>query len=144
MVSPLECAEEGAMTEIAVIMTAHNRREKTLACLRSLMAATEHATDVAYHVFLVDDGSTDGTSEAVAALALPLTIIRGDGDLYWNRGMVRAWESAMPADDSTASSCSTTTPSLDADAVAKLLSVSATMPIARSSSEPCVTLISGI
>jgi GT2 family glycosyltransferase len=124
MVSPLECAEEGAMTEIAVIMTAHNRRNKTVACLRSLMAATEHAADIACHVFLVDDGSTDGTSEAVAGLALPLTIIRGDGDLYWNRGMVRAWASAnafgrfdgfLLLNDDTL---------LDADAVAKLVSVS--------------------
>jgi GT2 family glycosyltransferase len=116
--------DEVAMTKIAVIMTAHNRREKTIASLRSLMAATELATEVNYHVFLVDDGSTDGTGEAVAALDLSLTITRGNGNLYWNRGMVRAWTSASAFGRFDGYLLLNDDTLLDADALVKLLSVS--------------------
>lgn len=87
------------MTNIAVLMTSHNRREKTVACVQSLQASATAVPDLSYHVFLVDDGSTDGTAEAVAELGLPVTIMQGDGDLFWNRGMVRAWQAALEADE---------------------------------------------
>jgi GT2 family glycosyltransferase len=45
-------------------------------------------------VFLVDDGSTDGTSDAVAAEFPKVRIIKGNGNLFWNRGMHLAWEVA--------------------------------------------------
>ncbi len=51
---------------IAVILTVHNRREKTVSCLRHLFAAAEAAEgSVSLTVFLTDDGCTDGTAEAV-------------------------------------------------------------------------------
>ena len=60
--------EEGfklRIMKIAVLMTCHNRCEKTLRCLHSL-----YCLDNSYHfsidVFLVDDGSTDNTSESVS------------------------------------------------------------------------------
>jgi GT2 family glycosyltransferase len=112
------------MTKIAVIMTAHNRREKTVTCLRSLMAAMEHARDAICHVFLVDDGSTDGTAEAVAALDMSVTIIRGAGDLYWNRGMVRAWASAQAFGRFDGFLLLNDDTLLDADALLQLLSIS--------------------
>jgi GT2 family glycosyltransferase len=45
-------------------------------------------------VYLVDDGSTDGTTEAVKRDFPSVKIIAGDGNLYWNRGMYVAWEAA--------------------------------------------------
>ena len=45
------------MNKIAAILTCHNRKEKTLACLHSLFSIIS-----TIDVFLVDDGSTDGTS----------------------------------------------------------------------------------
>ena len=88
------------MVQLAVIMTCHNRRAVTLRCLRSLDAAAKRSDGMSYHVYLTDDGSTDDTSAAVEALGLPVTILSGPGDLFWNRGMVRAWESAAVADTS--------------------------------------------
>lgn len=78
---------------IAVLLTCHNRREKTLACLRSLFNCpiTEgHAIDV----FLVDDGSTDNTAAAVKQNFQAVNIIPGNGKLFWNRGMHLAWQTA--------------------------------------------------
>lgn len=87
------------MPSIAVIMTCHNRREATVAALRSFAASADRTLGVAYRVFLVDDGSTDGTASAVASLEMPVTVIPGPGDLFWNRGMVRAWMAAQAHGD---------------------------------------------
>ena len=80
---------------IAVLMTCHDRRETTLACLRSLFAALGLADGADAAVFLVDDGSTDGTGEAVLAEFPQVRVVPGDGTLYWAKGMRRAWEAAV-------------------------------------------------
>ena len=52
------------MMKIAVLMTVHNRKEKTLMCLDNLFRQ-KVPNDIAVEVYLTDDGCTDGTSEAV-------------------------------------------------------------------------------
>lgn len=76
---------------IAVLMTCHNRVETTRRALRSLMA---HAvmSDLTMKVFLVDDGSTDGTGEM--AREMGCEVISADGSLFWCKGMRKAWETA--------------------------------------------------
>ena len=49
-------------------------------------------------VYLVDDGSTDGTSEAVQQEWTDVQVIRGDGTLFWNHGMRRAFSEAVKGD----------------------------------------------
>jgi GT2 family glycosyltransferase len=78
---------------IAVLLTCFNRKEKTLSCLKSLFAATLPSS-YKFEVFLVDDCSTDGTSVAIKEMYPHVHIIQGTGDLFWNRGMVRAWLTA--------------------------------------------------
>ncbi len=80
--------------KIAVLMTCHNRRQKTLACLGAL-AASRLPPDVALEVFLTDDGSSDGTADAVAARHRDVHLIPGDGSLYWNGGMRKAFAAAL-------------------------------------------------
>lgn len=77
---------------LSVVMTAHNRRELTLSALRALRAATPPG--VSTNIFLTDDGSTDGTGDAVRAEFPEAHIIVGDGNLYWNQGMLAAWKAA--------------------------------------------------
>lgn len=67
--------------------------------LRALQRAAQRVNDWHVRVFLTDDGSTDGTAAAASQVGLPLTVIRGNGQLYWNRGMVRAWQSAGASSD---------------------------------------------
>ncbi len=79
---------------IAVLLTCHNRKDKTISCLSSLFRATipsEYLLDI----FLTDDGSTDGTGDAVKELFPQVEVIRGDGNLFWAGGMRLAWERAM-------------------------------------------------
>lgn len=84
---------------IAVIITCHNRKEKTLHCLTNLFEAKKAYghNEVRLAVFLTDDGCTDGTAEAVDQLfdRHEIHIIKGDGSLYWAGGMRAAWREAL-------------------------------------------------
>lgn len=79
--------------KIAVLMTCHNRKETTVRCLRGLSSDVD--------VYLVDDGSTDGTGEAVREFSRGdrengrVRVIEGDGSLYWAKGMRLAWEESL-------------------------------------------------
>lgn len=77
---------------IAVIASCFNRRELTLGGLRALQQAMGNLD---YRVYLVDDGCTDGTGDAVRAAHPEVTLIAGDGSLYWNGGMRVAWKRAI-------------------------------------------------
>jgi len=81
------------MNNIAVLITCHNRKEKTIKCLENLFL---QSIDV--DVFLVDDGCTDGTSDMVKKQFPDVNIIKGDGTLFWNRGMYTAWCEAEKKD----------------------------------------------
>ncbi|MBD2773264.1 glycosyltransferase family 2 protein [Iningainema tapete] len=82
---------------LAVIMTCHNRRAKTLTCLEALYKQ-ELPSDVESQVYLVDDGSTDGTKEAVRACYPAVKVLLGNGNLFWNGGMRLAFASAIKSD----------------------------------------------
>lgn len=71
-------------------MTCHDRKQKTLACLVSLFRI---APDV--ELYLTDDGCTDGTPEEVHARFPKVNIIKGNGNLFWSRGMFTAWSEAV-------------------------------------------------
>lgn len=82
------------MTRIATLITCHNRKVKTLACLEALFENTL-PEGYSLDVILVDDGSTDGTGQAVRERYPQVKIIRGDGSLFWNRSMHLAFATAM-------------------------------------------------
>jgi GT2 family glycosyltransferase len=79
---------------ISVLITCHNRKNKTLECLRLLFLQSGLNNDFSIKVFLVDDASTDGTSEVIVTSFPEVRIIQGTGNLFWNRGMHLAWQVA--------------------------------------------------
>ena len=86
------------MSRIATLITCHNRKDKTLSCLAALfqnILPEGYALDV----YLVDDGSTDGTAHEVHEAFPQVNIIQGNGELYWNRGMHKAWQVAAQSHD---------------------------------------------
>ncbi|MER7899032.1 glycosyltransferase [Streptomyces sp. NPDC096046] len=72
---------------IAVLMTSHNRREKTLAALAALAAQRGLPQDTTVRTYLVDAGSTDGTPEAVRAAHPEVEVTTVGTDIYWSHGM---------------------------------------------------------
>ncbi len=83
---------------IAVLITCHNRKVKTLQCLKSLFN-NEIPHNYKIEVFLVDDGSTDGSGTEIKKIFPQVNIIVGDGNLFWNRGMNLAWKTAVDIRD---------------------------------------------
>jgi Predicted glycosyltransferases len=83
--------------KIAVLITCHNRKEKTLSCLSALYKCLL-PEGCSFSVYLVDDGCTDGTNESIRHQFPMVNIIQGNGNLYWNRGMHLAWKEAAKYD----------------------------------------------
>ena len=70
--------------QIAVIMTCFNRRSTTISCLRALH---KQKNSIDFDVYLTDDGSSDGTADAVKTEFPAVNILQGNGNLYWVGGM---------------------------------------------------------
>lgn len=89
--------------DIAVILTCFNRKAKTIACLEGLYSAQKAYSDaeISLSVYLTDDGCTDGTSQAVRDTFKDkdITIMQGDGSMYWAGGMRFAWKEALKKKD---------------------------------------------
>ena len=82
------------MCKIAVLITSYNRREKTLICLKTIMEQ-ETIPRLEFTIYLVDDNSSDGTTEAVSSRYPSVNIIKGTGQLFWAGGMRTAWREAL-------------------------------------------------
>lgn len=89
------------MVRIAILLSAYNRKDKTLACLESCQAQIESMKPDRNHefsIYLTEDACTDGTPEAVSERFPSVHIIHGTGHLFWNRGMCAAWSMAAEED----------------------------------------------
>lgn len=113
---------------IAVILACHDRRALTVRALEGVRASADAAgVDAVLTVF--DDGSTDGTAAALAALPFPVDRIAGDGSAYWARGMALAERRALTtAGDADALVWLNDDVDLDPDAVGRLIAAAATHP----------------
>ena len=80
------------MAKTCVIIPVHNRREVTLRCLRSLDAMGVFGWAEAV---IVDDGSTDGTGDAVRAEFPRAAVLSGDGHLWWGGAIRQGMDHAM-------------------------------------------------
>lgn len=84
--------------KIAVLITCHNRREKTIKCLKALHSIIL-PENTKLNIYLVDDGSTDGTKNEVEHKFPHVNVILGSGNLFWNKGMYLAWETATRTEE---------------------------------------------
>lgn len=84
-------------TRIAVLMTCHNRKSETLNALAALFRQ-EGLEGFSLSVYLVDDGSTDGTADAIRLLYPHIAILQGTGHLFWTGGMRLAFAAAVQQD----------------------------------------------
>jgi GT2 family glycosyltransferase len=74
---------------IAILITSYNRIDFTSKCVKNLLDF-----DINLDIFLVDDNSTDGTSSFILQNYPQVNLIKGSGNLFWTRGMNKAWKEA--------------------------------------------------
>lgn len=82
------------LTTVSIVIPVHNRKNMTLNCLRQLTYIDKEGTDIT--IIVVDDGSTDGTSQAIEIEYPGVVVLHGDGNLWWsgatNKGVMYAIE----------------------------------------------------
>ena len=78
---------------VEIVTPVHNRKAITLQCLRSLSHIEK--TGLTTHVIVVDDASTDGTSEEISRCFPDVEIVQGDGSLWYAGGTNRGIEAAL-------------------------------------------------
>ena len=78
---------------ITVLTPTYNRANLLPNLYNSLIAQEENN----FNWLIIDDGSTDGTSKILRNRfsAKPLHILSGNGNLYWNGGMINSWKAAI-------------------------------------------------
>lgn len=69
---------------VYIIIPVYNRKDLTLKCLEKLKNTGDSQR---YSVVVVDDGSTDGTGEAIQKFYPDTIVLPGDGDLWWTGAM---------------------------------------------------------
>lgn len=85
-------SQRHARIAVQVIIASHNRRPLTEQAIdRALSLTGEY--DV--RVYLFDDGSTDGTREAVRSRGEAVHLIEGDGSAFWANSMASAESAAL-------------------------------------------------
>ncbi len=83
-------------SRVAALITCHNRVAHTTACLEALRQQEGFAGEI--DLFIVDDGSTDGTDEVILQTYPGARLLRGNGSLYWAGGTRWAFAEAMRED----------------------------------------------
>ncbi|AFY75203.1 putative glycosyltransferase [Synechococcus sp. PCC 7502] len=78
---------------VYIIIPIHNRKHLSLACLENLRVNGDLQK---YQIVIVDDGSSDGSTEAIRLLYPEVILLSGDGNLWWTGaitlGMQYAYE----------------------------------------------------
>ncbi len=69
--------------KIFVVIAVFNRKKYTLDCLSFLKSQTYSD----FQIVIVDDGSTDGTSEEIQKKYPEVIIVKGDGNWWWTKSM---------------------------------------------------------
>lgn len=72
---------------IYVVLPVHNRIDST----KKFIECLKQQTYTNYHLILVDDGSTDGTAQYVNTQIDNLTVLCGNGNLWWAGALSKAY-----------------------------------------------------
>jgi len=69
------------MDRILAVLPVYNRKKASLNCLSQLDELDKEGYKL--DIFVIDDGSNDGTSDAIKSDYPDAVVIRGSGDLWW-------------------------------------------------------------
>ncbi len=71
------------MTELSIVVVSHDCRELLLECLQSVLRAAEA---LALEILVIDNGSQDGSADAVCSQFPQVQLIRNESNLGFSRG----------------------------------------------------------
>lgn len=80
--------------KIQALTTCHNRKSMTIKTISDLKSASI-PKGVTLSITVVDDGSEDGTAEALRIKHPDVEVLRGSGSLFWAGGMRFGWDKAL-------------------------------------------------
>lgn len=80
--------------KIAILITSHNRKNKTLRCLQSVYDQ-ENIDILDLDIYLTDDNSQDGTKDEIQKRYPKVKVLIGNGNLYWGGGTNLAFKTAV-------------------------------------------------
>jgi glycosyltransferase involved in cell wall biosynthesis len=84
------------MVKVAIIIPVHNRQQYTQAILSQIhQQLPQLESPDLMKTIVVDDGSTDGTSEMVQQQYPQVHLLKGDGSLWWTGAIVKGMEYAI-------------------------------------------------
>ena len=81
------------MDKIAIIIPVYNRKNTTLNCISQFQQISKKGFET--DIIVIDDGSTDGTSEAIMQKYPDTILLQGDGNLWWSGGINKGFEYAL-------------------------------------------------
>ena len=85
-----------SVKRIAALYTCFNRKNKTIESLDHLKIAWENSKEkIELDIYVTDDGSTDGTTQAILSFDPQIRVIKGTGELFWANGMNSSWRTAL-------------------------------------------------
>ena len=90
------------MQSVAILTTTYNTRDYALSCVEGCLRQEDSLAglrEYRFDIWLLDDGSSDGTAEMVKEKFPDVHVIRGGGGLYWNQGMRAVWTEASAHED---------------------------------------------
>lgn len=89
--------EQSKKLRLCILLTCFNRKEKTIECFNRVRANSLPG-NIEVTAVVVDDGSTDGSADALHSQHPWINIARATGNLYWCKGMHQAFEIASKSD----------------------------------------------
>jgi glycosyltransferase involved in cell wall biosynthesis len=76
---------------VFILIPVHNRKSITLKCLENLQ---QNGNSERYRTIIISDGSTDGTASAVQACYPSITLLEGNGNLWWTGAITQGMQYA--------------------------------------------------
>jgi glycosyltransferase involved in cell wall biosynthesis len=76
---------------VSILIPVHNRKLITLKCLENLQ---QNGSSECYRIIVIDGGSTDGTVSAIQACYSHITLLEGNGNLWWTGAIAQGMQYA--------------------------------------------------